>query len=171
MGKLPTQQQTNDPHVQRMLDDSVAKVDLHWTLPENWKLEKAGGMRMAAFSSMEDDPISCTIVSLGGMAGGLKANVIRWMRQVNITDVSDPKINQFLEEAPQLLSEGDLTIKMIDLLKLQGGDEGDTKSLMAGIIEGQDKTIFIKMTGSIAAIKRNSDKFKSLCLSLKYINE
>jgi len=39
--------------------------------------------------------------------------------------------------------------------------------MMAAVIETEDKTIFIKMTGSRDAVRANTKEFKELCQSLK----
>ena len=73
----------NDPQLQKALDASVSKVPLSWGTPDGWSEEKGGGMRVATFRAKDDaGGIECSVVSLGGQAGGSQSNVIRWMKQI-----------------------------------------------------------------------------------------
>ncbi|MBZ0165867.1 MAG: hypothetical protein K8I00_03600, partial [Candidatus Omnitrophica bacterium] len=55
LAQLPLQQQTDDPHLQKMLDASVADAALSWTVPQGWNETKGAGMRMATFKSNDGD--------------------------------------------------------------------------------------------------------------------
>lgn len=56
--------------------DSLMGNMFTWTAPEGWKQEAGGAMRLATFHLRSDaKAIDCSIVSLGGMAGGLEANL------------------------------------------------------------------------------------------------
>ena len=49
-----------------------------WDVPQGWKQEAGTGMRLATFHLLSDEKaIDCSLVSLGGMAGGLEANLRR----------------------------------------------------------------------------------------------
>jgi len=106
----------NDPQLQKALDASVAKTPLSWRTPEGWSEERGSGMRMVTFRAKDDTGgIECSIVTLGGQAGGLQSNVIRWMKQINIDVPSSVKLNQFLSRQETLKAEGGFNIKIIDL--------------------------------------------------------
>ena len=73
-----------DQATQNMIAASAQKPPLAWDLPEGWTETPGNGMRLVTFHSTDKDPVECTIVSLGGMAGGLESNIVRWMGQINI---------------------------------------------------------------------------------------
>ena len=150
-----------------MLDNSSTETELHWTTPEGWNEGKSNGMRLATFATVGQDPIECTIVALGGEAGGLTANVKRWMNQINLINISDDQVDQFLNQAKSLTSEGGLEMKILDFNQLQMQSSDDTPSMMAALITVDDRTIFVKMTGAKSAITANQTQFEHLCRSLK----
>ncbi len=169
--KLPTQQQTNDPSVQRMLDASVAKLPLQWKTPKGWEEFQGSSMRLVTFKTNDINSIECTIVVLGGMAGGLQANVIRWMRQIDLTDVSDRDFSEFMGRQEEVISESGISIQLVDLSQLYPFDSDQHPTMIAGIATVEGNRIFIKMTGTFRGVSDNKKKFKSLCRSLRLADE
>ena len=146
-------------------------VDFKWDVPEGW-IEKAGeGMRLVTFTAQDTYPIECSIVSLGGMAGGLEANIRRWMGQINIPEISSEDLNAFLQKQEKITSQGGLSMTIIDFTQLQENGPQDVPSMIAGILTIQDKTTFIKMTGAKMAVQFQEKNFKQLCASFKLKNE
>lgn len=155
-----------DPAMQKMLDQSIAQIQLHWTAPKGWVETKGSGMRLASFRSEERDPVQCTIISLGGSAGGVKANVSRWLRQINVKHLTDEMIDDFIHEQPTIKGLGVFQIPLLDFTLLQKGSPLSTPSMMAAIYNLQDSSVFVKMTGTISAVRYNKDKFVQLCESI-----
>lgn len=162
--------QTQDPAMQAMLSSSISQVNLTWETPQGWTEEKGTGMRMATFTTTDADPITCTIVSLGGGSGGVEANVQRWLGQLAL-DVSDQSFAQFMDKQSTLQSAGGLEVRLIDFRSLHSTNDETQPSMLAGIIERDEQTIFIKMTGSRRSINQNQEPFKSLLTSLKLTDE
>lgn len=165
--QVDSSMQTDDPVMQKMLEASVAEVDLSWRTPKVWDEQRGSGMRLATFISRDADPIQCTIVSLSGNSGGLQANVTRWIRQIGVTLESKDALSEFLKKQQTLQSDGDLQVQLIDLTEFKT----DQQSMLAAIVETPDKTIFVKMTGSLKAVEANRTPFKELCASLKIKTE
>ncbi len=175
----------NDPHafmrgmaMPPMADAPMAgagpqeKSDISWVVPEGWEQKSASGMRLATFSAGDaGDPIDCSIVSLGGAAGGLEANVVRWMGQINLEVPPENELKEFLQTAEQFQSDGELSITLIDFTLLQESLPANTASMMAAIVATEAKTYFVKAAGSKAAIVDNRTAFKELCKSLKLLHE
>ena len=161
---------SDNPQLQTALQQSVAAINLAWETPKGWNEEKGSGMRMASFTTVEKDPITCTIVSLGGMAGGLESNIVRWMQQVHLNPDNLPHFNlaDFMARQEKIKTRGKLDVTFIDLTSLQ--KESADNSILGGILQIQDTTVFVKMTGSVKAINLNREKFKNLCASLR-LNE
>jgi hypothetical protein len=161
--QLPAGQ--NTPETQRALDASVARPPLSWQTPKGWLERKGSGMRLATFSAQDqNNAIECSIVSLGGQAGGFESNVIRWMKQINVNVPSDGQFKEFLSRQSTIKSTGNFPLTVIDLTELTEGEK--TPSMIAAIAELPDMTIFVKMTGSKEALAENRDRFSELCESL-----
>lgn len=155
-----------NPGMQAMLERSLAAVELIWTVPEGWVEKSGSGLRLATFQSTDDDPITCTLVSLAGDSGGTQANVHRWLRQLNI-ELSSEDLTLFLQDQKDFRSDGDLPIRLIDVRSLQTGQDGRVPSLIAAIVSLDDKTIFVKMTGSLDAVTTHRQAFEILLQSMK----
>lgn len=156
----------NDPQLQKALDASVAKAPLSWRTPEGWSEEKGSSMRVVTFRTKDDTGgIECSIVTLGGQAGGVQSNVVRWMKQINLDVPPTGQLREFLSRQETLKAEGGFNLKMIDMTEFV--QEASFPSMIAAIAELQDMTIFVKMTGAKESLIENRDKFKSLCQSLK----
>ena len=157
-----------DQETQKMLEASVVRPPLSWTTPQGWQEIPGSGMRLVSFASADkDNPVECTIVSLGGQAGGLESNAARWMQQVNIAVPAQAQLEQFLSAQKKIQTKDGFTAAIIDLTQLQPKEDLQSPSLMATIIALPDTTVFIKMTGGRGAILKNKDKFETLCQSLK----
>jgi len=144
---------------------------LDWVTPEDWIQQEGGGMRLASFLSQEEDPIQCTIIVLSGRAGGLEANVRRWLNQIDLSQLGDDAVSGFLNDMETFQSIGALSVGWLDFTALQGNAQKSTSTIIAGIVEIEGKTVFLKMTGTIKAVKSNQEKLRSLCTSLRMNNE
>ena len=155
-----------DVPIQNVTLESTNQIQLKWTVPKGW-LEKPGsGMRLATFTNTDDaQPIECSIVSLGGQAGGLESNVKRWANQISLSLFSDQELKEFISKQEEFTTKKGLTAKLIDFTTLQS-DPGES-SMMAAIMEIADATVFVKMTGKKSALEKNRISFKSLCQSLE----
>jgi len=154
--------------LQRALDASVARPPLAWRTPEGWTEEKGSSMRLATFRSKgKSGSIECSIISLGGQAGGFQSNVIRWIRQINVSVPSQNQLKDFLKRQSVIKTEGGFSITVIDLTELTDAEQMQEPSMIGAIAELADQTIFVKMTGSRKAVVEHRDQFESLCKSLK----
>ena len=142
-------------------------ISLIWKSPKGWVESKGEGMRIVTFKTDDKDPIECSIVSLGGMAGGLEANLIRWMKQINLNDISQDKVTDFMEHYEDLTNNNNLEIKIFDFTKLQEDKEWTAPSMIAGLVSVNDQTVFIKMTGTKSAVSKNLPSFKELLQSIQ----
>ncbi len=169
---IPPSMNVKDVETQKMLDASVADISLVWKTPPTWSQSKGSGMRLVTFKNKnESEPIECSIVSLGGMAGGLESNIVRWMRQINLTDLPEDKVSQFVDDYEGLTSDGGLAIKIFDFTKLQAQEPDSVPSMIGAIVTIGDKSIFVKMTGTKSTVIKNYTSFKELCQSLKTPND
>ena len=132
---------------------------LSWRLPQGWVEEKnESQMRMATFRLAADpDAFDCSIVLLPGGAGGLEANLKRWMGQIKL-EAGDEEFKQFINRSSN---------NVFDFSKLQVGQEPQTESMIAAMIELNNQTIFVKLKGTSASVTANKKEFLSLSSSVK----
>lgn len=166
MQKPPMAGQMDNSAVSPELMASVSAVDLSWKTPVGWREEAGSGMRVVSFySDVKAVEFECSIVSLGGSAGGLEANIIRWMRQVNIS-AGPEEVADFIARQRVVKTKDGTEAVIIDLTGLQKGLSDDFSSMVATVIEYPDKTLFVKFTGKIAAVTREKENFINLVTSL-----
>lgn len=160
---------SSDPQTQAMLAQSVSHVPLSWQTPKGWSEEKGSGMRLVTFKGDKgDQPVTVTIVSLSGTAGGLESNIIRWMKQINPPEdlLSGDKMRDFIQQQETFVSKGNLAVQLIDLTGLSNSKEYSAQTILGAVVHLEDTTIFIKMSGTLKAVHQNREEFKALCKSL-----
>lgn len=145
----------------------VGRGSIHWTTPDGWSEEAGSGMRLATFTIKRDDQTAtCTIVTLGGMAGGLEANVHRWMGQLKLDEPASDEFAAFLARQEHFHSDSGFDGVVVDLSELSA-QKGDAASMVAAILTLNDATLFVKLTGPIGLLKAEKDTFSKLCRSVR----
>jgi hypothetical protein len=148
-----------------MVDPGFEKMELplSWSVPQGWREQTGSGIRLATFIA---DGIECSIVILGGAAGGLESNAARWMEQVNIPVPSPQELQAFIDSQERFSSKGGFEGVVIDLSQLQQDQDPSAASMAAAIISVDGSRAFVKMTGSLQAVRDNKQKFMELSVSL-----
>jgi hypothetical protein len=142
---------------------------LEWKTPPGWQTVSGDPMRIATFAEGSGpDRIECSLVALPGEAGGLKANVSRWMIQLKLTPLSDAELGRFIGRQRKFFSDGGLPVQVIDLtgLTLDG-----SASVLGAAVTTLEGTVFAKLSGSRAGIEANRGRFFSLVQSLQQKEE
>lgn len=123
-------------------------------------------MRLASFSVGSGSATGlCTIVQLGANAGGLRANVVRWLGQLGIDEPPAADLQAFLEQQQQVDTRGGLKGIVVDLSPLvPGGDEA--QSMLASQVSSASATLFVKLTATKAVLAAEKDRFVGLCMSM-----
>ena len=156
-----------DPHAflkAQPMNNTSAPVT--WNVPAGWKEKPAGGMRLASFTS-ETDTVDISIVSLSGEAGGVSANINRWLGQLHLPAFNDEALQQFLSKQEKFTSSGGLLVTMVDFATFVTEDDQSLPGMLAAIIQLSDQTVFVKMTGTIGEINKNRELFRELCRSIR----
>ncbi len=165
LAQMPPMAMKADPHAgmdmsvpPEMMPTVNSDLKLAWDLPKGWAEKPGKGMRLASFY-LVDNPqeIDVSIVSLGGMAGGLEANLQRWLGQINV-QVSDVQMQEFIQASQD---------NIFDFTQLQKGADSLSKSTIAAMITLGDTTVFVKMTGSIKAVGTYKKDFIALVKSVR----
>lgn len=145
--------------------EASAEKKVVWTLPEGWSEKLGTGMRLATFNT-PDNALEGSVISLAGMAGGLEANVTRWMGQISLPTMGAEELHQFIEGQSIVQTGEGRDVQLVDLSSLQSGDENPS-SMFAGVIASEGETIFIKFSGAWSAIEKNREKIIKLCQSFE----
>jgi hypothetical protein len=155
-------------------------IHITWTLPSGW-IEQPGSdpLRIASFlaadSSVADsvgiDPnaVDISIVQFGGMAGGVEANISRWMGQAKILP-SPELVQKVLAEADSFdISSGQKAL-VVDFTGLLAGDMTQTTSILGVIIRGDGYTVFVKAMGDRDRLATLKPQFLNFCHSVSIIS-
>jgi hypothetical protein len=153
---------------------SEAPIQLEWVLPDGWVDQPEGDpLRVAGFwapdpalahtGEMDPQAVDVSLVQLAGDAGGLDANVIRWLGQVKIPPT-------FAEEAiaaavPVRTATGQSGI-VVDFTDMLSGDLTQSKSVVGAIIRGEGYTVFVKAAGEKDRLKKIKSQLLEFCAKL-----
>jgi hypothetical protein len=140
-----------------------------WNTPEGWNENRASsGLRLATFTVKSGDMESiCTIIPLQGEAGGLKANVTRWLGQITDPMNLDARaVGQLLNAREKFLTKGQFPAVLIDFTPVTPNPTD--KCILAAVLTVQGNSIFIKMTGQKSHLIESKAKFKALCQSFSF---
>ena len=156
------------PEMAAMSDHPSTGSSLKWQTPKGWQEQPASGMRMASFTGGDStDPVECLIVRLSGPAGGKEANIRRWLGQIQLSDLTDSELQAFLNRQEKLSIDKTYPATLVDFTQLQTDLPNEAPSTIAVIIEMADDSVFVKMTGSKAAVKNHVEQLKELALSIR----
>jgi hypothetical protein len=149
--------------------DPHAGLDMFtWAAPDGWKEEAGGGMRLATFHLLSDPKaIDCSIVSLGGMAGGLEANLRRWMGQIGVQATPD-ELTNLISSAPSTKIKTGQEGKVFDFTSIQSRAKSTDKSMIVVMVEMDQATLFVKMAGTVDTVRKNKDDFFKLVSSVEF---
>lgn len=134
---------------------------LQWTAPEGWQ---DGGERMMRLVTYTIGGVECYVTSLQGDAGGVDANINRWVEQMGQEVLDEaalaalPRIAILGQEAPMVEVSG----KYTDM----AGVEKDAYKLLGTVLPMGDQTLFVKMTGPGAEVDAQKQNFVTFCESL-----
>ena len=136
---------------------------LVWQTPPAWQELPGDGIRLAAFRFEQGGRrVETTVVMLGGAAGGVEANVVRWLDQLGL-QLTGEELAQFLAGAETVAARGGMPLTVYDFTRLASPD-GD--SILAAVGQVLDQTLFVKMTGDGSLVAAARADFMSLVASL-----
>jgi hypothetical protein len=150
------------------------RAAMTWTLPEGWTVQPEGDpMRLTGFwapdparvaaGETDPKPVDVSIVQLAGDAGGLTANVTRWLGQIK---VQGSLAQQAISEAtPVRLASGQQGI-VVDFTNLLSGDMTQTESIVGAIVTVGEYTVFVKAMGGRERLQRLKPVLIAFCESL-----
>ena len=130
----------------------------HWIAPASWKSLPASGMRLATFTvPLESESGDCSVVRLGGSAGGMLANVNRWRRQVGLQPYDEAALNKDRQER-----KGGWNYSYF---KIVNPDQPDN-AMLGAIFESSDATLFVKLKASAKGVGAAEADYLKFCDSI-----
>lgn len=143
---------------------------LNWTVPDGWIERKGGGLRLATFIiGNEKSRIFCTLVSLKGDGGGIRANIRRWLGQLNLSSelTEETDLTRFISNQKKIETSGGLTGLFVDFTSLTGSPERE--SMMVTVFQLSDQSVFVKMLDKESILIRNREDYLKLARSLAIV--
>lgn len=131
-----------------------------WDLPEGWIAQPGSGMRLATFLvPVGQTQVECSVIALGGPAGGVVANVNRWRGQIGL-----PAVDAAAVQSSAIRAEGKLG--EFQYFKLINEDQPG-KAFLAAILPAGERTLFIKIDAPAADLDAVESSFVDFCKSVK----
>ena len=150
---------TNKPKtIDKVIKNKNISTKLIWEKPNSWVPSEGSSMRLASFAiPYSGGTGDLSVIQLGGDGGGLKSNVNRWRRQLNL------ELQTLVEMEENILTrEGKLGIYSILKIINQKMDS----AFLCAIIPTENHTIFVKLSLSPIGILEVEDDFIAFCSSL-----
>ncbi len=146
--------------------ETAEGVPLQYSLPSGWETKPLTPMRLASFKvvSPNGKEVDISVVSLPGMAGGDLANVNRWRGQVQLGPIDE----ETLAKSAEHVQANGHDFLLFDLVSEKPiGEGGEKQRILAAILDENDHSWFIKMTGEDAAVAAQKNAFNDFLRSLK----
>ncbi len=151
---------------------SAPGSSLSWQTPPGWQDAGATGLRLANFRIGPAGEAECYVTILGGPAGGVALNVNRWRSQMGLEE-ADPETIAQLPKIPLLGAEAvfvDLKGSfggMVDDVHAPARDIREGYALLGAILQREDDTVFLKMTGPEEILQQERGNFIAFSVSLQ----
>jgi hypothetical protein len=144
--------------------EAAQGAPLQYTLPPGWLEKPLSPMRLASFKATAPNgqEMDVSIVSLPGMAGGDLANVNRWRGQVQLGPIDE----ETLAKSAEHVTANGHDYLLVDLASDQPIN-GEKQRILAAILDENDRSWFIKMTGEEAAVASQKSAFTDFLRGLK----
>lgn len=159
------------------INSSPVDIKVTWTLPEHWVVkDSANSMRVGSFAAQDPalanmgelDPhaVDVSVVQLAGDAGGLKANIVRWMGQVGLKATPE-EMDEFVKAAAHFKTASGQDGMYVDLTDRLSGDMTQSKTIFGAVVQTEDYTVFVKAMGEHAKMAGQKASVMAFCKSLR----
>ena len=157
---IATTSQSEEPKMQvlpgmQSFADSASGIS--YQTPDSWTEFPPSSIRKANFKiDNASGTAEVSVTVFPGDVGGTLANINRWRQQISLSPIDQASLKENI--SPIIISnhQGYFT-------KL----EGNTESILGGILPFHGSTWFIKMQGDILVIEEEVDTFKSFLSSIR----
>jgi len=147
---------------QRAAAGSTAEeAAIRWEAPPGWRESAGSQMRMASFAApTEAGEADVSLVKLSGAAGGLLANVNRWLGQIALRPVDEAGLAKLLEERRSRQGE------LYHFVRLNNSEIG--RAIYGGVFRRGGYTLFAKLTAPSEAARLAEEDFLAFCDSVRF---
>lgn len=148
--------------------EPVPAQPLRYTTPPGWEEHQdPQGFAAVAFRVAEGDrSAEVTVTPLGGLAGGLAANVNRWRDQLGLPAVGEDELRK---EVRDVRVEGG-TAQYVDLTGPAAQGEQRRRILVMILPQGE-RTWFFKMIGPADVVARQQAAFEAFVKSVRFAGD
>ncbi len=144
--------------------EAAQGAPVQYTLPPGWQEKPLSPMRLASFkaSGPNGKEPDVSVVALPGIAGGDLANVNRWRGQVQLAPIDEDTLAKTAEH----ITANGHDFLLVDLASEQPV-KGEKQRILAAILDENERSWFIKMTGEDAAVASQKSAFTDFLRGLK----
>ena len=136
------------------------KESFIWNVPKHWVPKDKGSLRLASYQiPVLDYFADLSVTKFGGDAGGIKANVNRWRKQLNLSP-------ETLEEIQSKGVKGICPLGEYTVYKLINNNNARS-AFLCMILSVDNSTIFVKLNSTINALEILNEEFNAFCSSFK----
>ncbi|OGQ94829.1 MAG: hypothetical protein A2284_14055 [Deltaproteobacteria bacterium RIFOXYA12_FULL_61_11] len=147
-------------------EEQRLRSSLAWNVPPGWIEGRAEGMRLGSLRipGGQAGDAECSLISLAGAAGGLEANVTRWLGQLGLT-LDRQALTAFLTSKPALSTAAGKPLHLLDFTALTGREA--RTSMLVGVVDLGPARLFVKCTGQGGLLGGQLQAFTELCRSVR----
>jgi hypothetical protein len=145
----------------------IILLGLSFTAPEGWKELPKSGMRVADYklpaAEGAADEAQVTVYDFGALGGGsADSNVQRWLGQFDPKD-GDPKIEKPKDEDKLKITLVEVGGTYVAETRPGSGVKNNKPgwAMIAAVVEGGGKTLFVKAVGPKATIEKQADAIRA----------
>jgi hypothetical protein len=146
----------------KIQSEHIPKSGINWEKPDMWMPSSGSSMRLVSFevpySGLAGD---LSVIQLAGTGGGLKPNINRWRRQLNLEPQSLPEIEKDVIEKKGTLGK----YKMIRIINFQ-----NNLAFLVAIIPVENQTLFVKLSADPPGIQEAESDFIFFCSSIHIVH-
>ncbi len=147
---------------------------IKWTPPARWESKPASGMRAATYivPAAQGDSEGAECAVFMNIAGGVDANIKRWIGQFEAAD-GGPADSKAKQEKQTINGLNVTTVDLTGTFKGGGPMMGQSTGpktgyrLLGAIVETPEGEVFFKMTGPAKTMAAAQPEFQALLKSVK----
>jgi hypothetical protein len=136
-------------------DGPAASDEFAYAIPEGWRKAPDRPMRKVSFFAGSGEALECYVTVFPGEAGGILANVNRWRGQLEASPIAESDLVG-LPKIPMLGREAVLV-----------ECSGKGQQLVGAACQGNDRSVFVKMSGPPSLVQEQRAAFLAFCASLQ----
>ena len=146
--------------ISKSLDNTEKKESFIWNVPKHWIPKEKGSLRLASYKiPVLDDFADLSVTKFGGDAGGIKANVNRWRKQLGLNP-------ETLEEIQSKAVHGNSSMGVYTIYKLIN-NKNQNLAFLCMILPLDNSVIFVKLSSTVDALETLEKEFDTFCSSFR----